>query len=55
MELEYFDDFYYLDFYEYVCFDGEMVIIGLSVFVVDELGDIVFVELFEEGDKVEFE
>ncbi|AGF51289.1 glycine decarboxylase complex H-protein [Synechocystis sp. PCC 6803] len=55
MELEHPDDLYYLDSHEYVRFDGETATIGLSAFAVDELGDIVFVELPEEGDKVEFE
>lgn len=44
-----------MDSHEYVRFDGETATIGLSAFAVDELGDIVFVELPEEGDKVEFE
>jgi glycine cleavage system H protein len=55
MELEHPDDLYYLDSHEYVRFDGETATVGLSAFAVDELGDIVFVELPEEGDKVEFE
>ncbi len=55
MELEHPDDLYYLDSHEYVRLDGETATVGLSAFAVDELGDIVFVELPEEGDKVEFE
>lgn len=55
MELEHPDDLYFLDSHEYVRFDGETATVGLSAFAVDELGDIVFVELPEEGDKVEFE
>lgn len=55
MALEYPDDLRYLDSHEYMRLDGEIATIGLSAFAVDELGDIVFVELPEEGDHVTFE
>lgn len=55
MALEYPDDLRYLDSHEYLRLDGEIATIGLSAFAVDELGDIVFVELPEEGDHVTFE
>ncbi|MEB3160475.1 MAG: glycine cleavage system protein GcvH [Synechocystis sp.] len=55
MALEYPDDLRYLDSHEYMRLDGEIATIGLSAFAVDELGDIVFVELPDEGDQVTFE
>jgi len=53
MALEYPDDLRYLDSHEYARLDGEIATVGLSAFAVDELGDIVFVELPEEGDAIE--
>jgi glycine cleavage system H protein len=53
MALEYPDDLRYLDSHEYARLDGEIATVGLSAFAVDELGDIVFVELPEEGDALE--
>lgn len=55
MALEYPDNLRYLDSHEYMRLDGEIATIGLSAFAVDELGDIVFVELPDEGDQVTFE
>lgn len=55
MALDYPDDLRYLDSHEYLRLDGEIATIGLSAFAVDELGDIVFVELPEEGEQVTFE
>ena len=55
MALEYHDDLRYLDSHEYMRLDGEIATIGLSAFAVDELGDIVFVELPDEGDQITFE
>ena len=55
MALEYPDDLRYLDSHEYMRLDGEIATIGLSAFAVDELGDIVFVELPDEGDQITFE
>ncbi|MFN5514811.1 MAG: glycine cleavage system protein GcvH [Cyanobacteriota bacterium] len=52
MALEYPDDLRYLDSHEYARLDGEIATVGLSAFAVDELGDIVFVELPEEGDAL---
>ena len=54
MALEYPDDLRYLDSHEYVRLDGEIATIGLSAFAVEEMGDIVFVELPEVGDALEF-
>lgn len=53
MELEYPDDLRYLDSHEYIRLDGEIATIGLSAFAIDELGDIVFLDLPEEGDAIE--
>ncbi|MEY2983477.1 MAG: Glycine cleavage system protein [Cyanobacteriota bacterium] len=55
MALEYPDDLRYLDSHEYLRLAGDIATIGLSAFAVDELGDIVFVELPDEGDDVTFE
>lgn len=53
MALEYPDDLKYLDSHEYVRLDGDIATIGISAFAVDQLGDIVFLELPEIGDKLE--
>ncbi|MGL5923047.1 glycine cleavage system protein GcvH [Chroococcidiopsis sp.] len=52
MELEYPSDLKYLDSHEYVRMDGDIATIGISAFAVDQLGDIVFLELPEVGDRV---
>jgi glycine cleavage system H protein len=52
MTLEYPDDLKYLDSHEYVRLDGDIATIGISAFAVDQLGDIVFLELPEIGDKL---
>lgn len=53
MSLEYPEDLKYLDSHEYVRLEGEIATIGISAFAVDQLGDIVFVELPQEGDSLE--
>lgn len=53
MSLEYPDDLKYLDSHEYVRLDGEIATIGISAFAVDQLGDIVFLELPDVGEKLE--
>ena len=53
MELEYPDDLRYMDSHEYFRLDGEIATIGLSAYAIDELGDVVFLELPEEGDSIE--
>lgn len=53
MDLEYPDDLKYLDSHEYVRLDGEIATIGVSAYAVDQLGDIVFLELPEEGDNIQ--
>ncbi len=50
MSLEYPEDLKYLDSHEYVRLEGEIATIGISAFAIDQLGDIVFIELPQEGD-----
>ncbi len=45
-------DFKYSEEHEWVKQEGEKVRIGITDFAQSELGDIVFVELPEEGDEV---
>ena len=47
------DDRHYLESHEWARPDDGTARIGISAFAQDELGDIVFVELPEEGDAVE--
>ncbi len=53
MALTFPDDCRYSDSHEYARLEGEHARIGISAFAVDQLGDIVFVELPELGDRVE--
>lgn len=46
------DDLYYTESHEWVRVDGDLATIGISDFAQHELGDIVFVELPEVGQKV---
>ena len=46
------DHFRFADSHEYAYLDEDLVRIGISEFAVDQLGDIVFVDLPEEGTKV---
>ncbi|MEM9135803.1 MAG: glycine cleavage system protein GcvH [Cyanobacteria bacterium P01_F01_bin.42] len=52
MSFEYPSDLKYLDSHEYVRIEGDIATIGITAFAVDQLGDIVFVELPEEGDVI---
>ena len=52
MSFEYPDDLKYLNSHEYARIDGDIATIGITAFAVDQLGDIVFVEVPEEGDTV---
>lgn len=52
MSFEYPENLKYLDSHEYARIDGDIVTIGITAFAVDQLGDIVFVELPEEGESV---
>ena len=53
MAFEYPDDLKYTDTHEYARLDGEIATIGITAFAIDQLGDIVFLELPEEGAAVE--
>ncbi|MFB4166193.1 glycine cleavage system protein GcvH [Alteribacillus sp. JSM 102045] len=46
-------DFKYSEEHEWVKHEGEKVRIGITDFAQSELGDIVFVELPEEGDEIQ--
>jgi glycine cleavage system H protein len=46
------EDCRYADSHEFVRAEGDLVRIGISAFAVDQLGDIVFVELPEEGSNL---
>ena len=52
MSFEYPDVLKYLDSHEYARIDGDVATIGITAFAVDQLGDIVLVELPEEGEAV---
>ena len=49
---EYPKDLKYTNEHEWVRIDGDVAIIGVTSFAADQLGDVVAVELPEEGDKV---
>ena len=55
MTLEFPDDLKYSETHEYVRMDGQIATIGISAYAVDQLGDIVFIDLAEVGDKIEKE
>ncbi len=46
------EDLYYTESHEWVKVHGEFAYIGISDFAQHELGDIVYVELPEEGDMI---
>ena len=46
------DNFRFADSHEYAYLDDDLVRIGISEFAVDQLGDIVFVDLPEEGAAI---
>lgn len=52
MAFEYPEDLKYLDTHEYVRLEGENATIGISAFAIDQLGDIVFLELPQVGDRL---
>ncbi len=43
----------YTEEHEWVLLEGDLVSVGISDFAQDQLGDVVFVELPEVGDRVE--
>jgi len=52
MSLEYPQDLRYLDSHEYIRLEGDIVTIGITQFAINQLGDIVFLELPENGFDV---
>lgn len=51
-ELNFPDDLNYSNDHEWARQEGEMVVVGISDYAQDQLGDIVFVELPEKGSKL---
>jgi glycine cleavage system H protein len=49
---DYPKDLKYTNEHEWVRIDGDVAIIGVTSFAADQLGDVVAVELPEEGDKI---
>jgi glycine cleavage system H protein len=53
MGFEYPDDRRYLETHEWITTSGETRRVGITDFAQDELGDVVFVELPDEGEQLE--
>lgn len=53
MALEYPPELKYLDSHEYMRVDDDVVTIGITAFAVEQLGDIVFVGLPDEGTELQ--
>jgi glycine cleavage system H protein len=53
MGFEYPGDRRYLETHEWITTSGETRRVGITDFAQDELGDVVFVELPDEGDRLE--
>ncbi len=53
MALEYPESLKYLDSHEYLRVEEDVATIGITAFAVDQLGDIVFVGLPEEGTDLQ--
>ena len=51
-ELKFPDDVHYSKDHEWARQEGETVVVGISDYAQDQLGDIVFVELPEKGGKL---
>lgn len=52
MALDFPQDLQYLDSHEYIRLEDDIATIGITAFAVDQLGDIVFVGLPDEGDEL---
>jgi glycine cleavage system H protein len=52
MAQEYPEGLQYLDSHEYVKLEDGIATIGITAHAIEQLGDIVFLELPEKGDKV---
>ena len=53
MSYQFPNHFYYADTHEYVLEENGLLKIGVSEFAIDQLGDIVFVELADQGKTLE--
>ena len=53
MSYQFPDNFNYADTHEYVLEENGLLKIGVSEFAIDQLGDIVFVELADQGSSLE--
>lgn len=54
MAFEFPENLKFLDSHEYARLDDDdVVVVGISAFAIDQLGDVVFLELPEIGDTVE--
>ena len=53
MSYKFPDNLNYADTHEYVLEENGLLKIGVSEFAIDQLGDIVFVELADEGARLE--
>ena len=53
MSYKFPDNFNYADTHEYVLEENGLLKIGVSEFAIDQLGDIVFVELADQGKTLE--
>ena len=53
MSYQFPDNLHYADTHEYVLDENGLLKIGVSEFAIDQLGDIVFVELAEQGATLE--
>ena len=51
MSYKFPDNLNYADTHEYVLEENGLLKIGVSEFAIDQLGDIVFVELADEGEE----
>ena len=52
-ELNFPDDLHYTKDHEWARPEGDLVVVGISDYAQDALGDVVFVELPEKGSKLE--
>ena len=53
MSYQFPDNLHYADTHEYVLEENGLLKIGVSEFAIDQLGDIVFVELADQGKTLE--
>ncbi|NEQ97165.1 MAG: glycine cleavage system protein GcvH [Cyanothece sp. SIO2G6] len=52
MALEYPDNLTYFETHEYALLEDDTATVGITAYAVDQLGDIVFLELPEVGERV---